>query len=75
MNTVLGSQLIQVVRLQEGLHYAVTTGPYITQLYQNLYYPVTTEPSLAILQHNVSKFCKFIFFAEAVFDRNHYKCS
>jgi len=27
MNTVLGSQLIQVVQLQEGLHYAVTTEP------------------------------------------------
>jgi len=57
----------------------VTRGPalcsynrtYITQLYQDLYFPVTTEPTLAILQQTVSKFCKFIFFPEAVFDHNH----
>jgi len=56
----------------------VTRGPalcsynrtYITHLYQDRYYPVPIEPTLAILQENVSTFCKFIFFPEAVFDHN-----
>jgi len=66
------------MQLQQNLHYPVISVPilssynrtYISQLYQYLYYPVTTEPTLAVLQQNVSIFCKFIF-PEAVFDHNH----